>query len=207
VTETISPMPEQIDAQQLAQQLVEQARADGVELVDPGGALRGLTRTVLEPHWTPNCLSIWVTTSTTQPAATARTRAMTPDQDGAHRSRSKARSNRKDDGMPRMIVLIDPALGFTASDMASRWNQSGAATTLEEAKTESPAEGTVFPQQKHVMVLPQNAYPDMTSASAGILEIARELWNRDSSLPEPEVVAYERSTDEIVIQVRQRRSR
>ena len=106
-----------------------------------------------------------------------------------------------------MIILIDPAVGFTASDMALRWNQSWAATTLEDAKTESPAEGTVFPQQKSVVVLPQNAYSDMTSASAHILEIARELWNRVPSLPEPQVVAYERSSDEIVILVRQRRSR
>ena len=48
MTETISPMPEQIDAQQLAQQLVEKARADGVDLVRPGGLLTGLTKTVLE---------------------------------------------------------------------------------------------------------------------------------------------------------------
>jgi putative transposase len=48
VTETISPMPEQIDQQQLAQQLVEQARVDGVDLVGPGGLLTGLTKTVLE---------------------------------------------------------------------------------------------------------------------------------------------------------------
>jgi hypothetical protein len=48
VTETISPMPEQIDAQQLAQQLVERARAEGVDLVGPGGLLAGLTKTVLE---------------------------------------------------------------------------------------------------------------------------------------------------------------
>jgi Transposase, Mutator family len=48
VTETISPMPEQIDQQQLAQQLVQKARAEGVELVGPGGLLAGLTKTVLE---------------------------------------------------------------------------------------------------------------------------------------------------------------
>jgi putative transposase len=33
VTETIEPMAAQIDQQQLAQELVEQARAEGVELV------------------------------------------------------------------------------------------------------------------------------------------------------------------------------
>jgi putative transposase len=48
VTETISPVPEQIDAQQLAQQLVEKARAEGIDLVGPGGLLTGLTKTVLE---------------------------------------------------------------------------------------------------------------------------------------------------------------
>ena len=48
MTETISPVAEQIDTQQLAQQLVEKARADGVDLVGPGGLLTGLTKTVLE---------------------------------------------------------------------------------------------------------------------------------------------------------------
>ena len=33
---------------QIAEQLVERAKADGVELVGPGGLLNGLTRTVLE---------------------------------------------------------------------------------------------------------------------------------------------------------------
>lgn len=37
-----------IDQQQLAQELVEQARAEGVELVGAGGLLTGLTKTVLE---------------------------------------------------------------------------------------------------------------------------------------------------------------
>ena len=48
MTSTIEPMPDRIDQQQLAQQLVEAARADGVELVGPGGLLSGLTKTVLE---------------------------------------------------------------------------------------------------------------------------------------------------------------
>jgi transposase-like protein len=37
-----------IDQQQLAQDLVDRARAEGVELVGPGGLLTGLTKTVLE---------------------------------------------------------------------------------------------------------------------------------------------------------------
>jgi len=48
VTETIEPMPAQIDQQRLAQELVEKARAEGVDLVGPGGLLNGLTKTVLE---------------------------------------------------------------------------------------------------------------------------------------------------------------
>jgi transposase-like protein len=48
MTETIESMTAQIDQQQLAQELVEAARADGVELVGPGGLLTGLTKTVLE---------------------------------------------------------------------------------------------------------------------------------------------------------------
>jgi putative transposase len=48
VTETIEPMPAQIDQRQLARELVEKARAEGVELVGPDGVLTGLTKTVLE---------------------------------------------------------------------------------------------------------------------------------------------------------------
>ena len=48
MTETISSVPEQIDTQQLAQQLVERARLEGVDLVGPDGLLTGLTKTVLE---------------------------------------------------------------------------------------------------------------------------------------------------------------
>ena len=48
MTDTIGPMPARIDQQQLAQDLVEAARAEGVELVGPGGLLTGLTKTVLE---------------------------------------------------------------------------------------------------------------------------------------------------------------
>ena len=43
MTETISPMPEQIDQQQLAQELVDKARAVGLEMAGPGGLLTGLT--------------------------------------------------------------------------------------------------------------------------------------------------------------------
>jgi putative transposase len=48
VTETIEPMPARIDQQQLAEDLVEKARTEGVELIGPGGLPTGLTKTVLE---------------------------------------------------------------------------------------------------------------------------------------------------------------
>src|SRR5689334_19536993 len=48
MTDTIEPMPTQIDQQQLAEELIERARAEGVDLVGPGGLLAGLTKTVLE---------------------------------------------------------------------------------------------------------------------------------------------------------------
>ncbi|TCK21949.1 hypothetical protein EV378_5946 [Pseudonocardia endophytica] len=43
MTETIEPVPDRIDQQQLAQQLIDTAREQGVELVGPGGMLAELT--------------------------------------------------------------------------------------------------------------------------------------------------------------------
>jgi putative transposase len=50
MTETIGFMAttDRIDQQQYARALVEQARAEGVERIGPGGLLTGLTKTVLE---------------------------------------------------------------------------------------------------------------------------------------------------------------
>jgi putative transposase len=48
MTETIESMAAQTDQQQLAQELVEQARAEGVGLVGAGGLLTRLTKSVLE---------------------------------------------------------------------------------------------------------------------------------------------------------------
>ena len=48
MTETITPVPTQIDQQQLARELIEKARTEGVDLVGPEGLLAGLTKTVLE---------------------------------------------------------------------------------------------------------------------------------------------------------------
>lgn len=46
MTDSIEAMAPQVDEQELAEQLVEQARADGVELIGPGGLLTGLTSKV-----------------------------------------------------------------------------------------------------------------------------------------------------------------
>jgi putative transposase len=48
MTDTIEPMATQFGQQQLAKELVERARADGVELVGPDGMLTGLTKSVVE---------------------------------------------------------------------------------------------------------------------------------------------------------------
>ena len=56
MSETIEPMPtnganqvkDRQDLQALAQELVQRARTEGVDLVGPGGLLTGLTKTVLE---------------------------------------------------------------------------------------------------------------------------------------------------------------
>ena len=48
MTDTIEPMAAQIDQQKLAEELVAQAREEGVQLVGPGGLLTGLTKSVVE---------------------------------------------------------------------------------------------------------------------------------------------------------------
>ena len=48
MTETIEPMAAEIDQQRLAQELVEQARAEGVDLAGQGGLLTRLTKSVLK---------------------------------------------------------------------------------------------------------------------------------------------------------------
>ena len=48
MTETIEPVAAQIDQQKLAEEIVAQAREEGVQLVGPGGLLTGLTKSVVE---------------------------------------------------------------------------------------------------------------------------------------------------------------
>jgi hypothetical protein len=48
MTDTIEPMTQAPIDQQFAQDLVDRARAEGVDLTGPGGLLTGLTKQVLE---------------------------------------------------------------------------------------------------------------------------------------------------------------
>jgi hypothetical protein len=48
MSETMEPMATEMDQQELAQQLLAQAREQGIELVGPGGLLNRLTKNVLE---------------------------------------------------------------------------------------------------------------------------------------------------------------
>ena len=48
MSETMDPMATEVDQQELAEQLLAQAREQGVELVGPNGLLNQLTKNVLE---------------------------------------------------------------------------------------------------------------------------------------------------------------
>jgi putative transposase len=48
MTETLPSMADEVDPQQLAEQLLAQAKAQGVDLVGPDGLLNRLTKNVLE---------------------------------------------------------------------------------------------------------------------------------------------------------------
>lgn len=48
MTETLDPMATEVDQQQLAEQLLAQAKEAGIELMGPGGLLNQLTKNVLE---------------------------------------------------------------------------------------------------------------------------------------------------------------
>ena len=48
MTETLDPVAAPVDQQQLAQQLLAQAKAQGIDLMGPNGLLNQLTKSVLE---------------------------------------------------------------------------------------------------------------------------------------------------------------
>ena len=51
MSETLDPVATELDQQQLAEQLLAQAKEQGVELVGPNGLLSQLTKNVLERAW------------------------------------------------------------------------------------------------------------------------------------------------------------
>ena len=48
MTETLDPMADEVDQKQLAEQLLAQAKEQGVELMGPNGLLNQLTKNVLD---------------------------------------------------------------------------------------------------------------------------------------------------------------
>jgi hypothetical protein len=80
MTDTIGPVDglNDDDRQRLAQRLVDQARAQNVDLVGPEGLLTGLTKTVLGPHSRKSSPDTSAMTATTRPVATAATPATAP---------------------------------------------------------------------------------------------------------------------------------
>jgi type III secretion system FlhB-like substrate exporter len=51
MSETLEAMVTTVDQQQLAERLLAQAKAQGIELVGRNGLLRQLTKNVLGPRW------------------------------------------------------------------------------------------------------------------------------------------------------------
>jgi putative transposase len=51
MSETLDPVATELDQRQLAEQLLAQAKEQGIELVGPNGLLNQLTKNVLEPRW------------------------------------------------------------------------------------------------------------------------------------------------------------
>lgn len=67
MTCTIEPVPDRIDQQQLAQQLVEAARADGVELIGPRRvAVRADQDRARHPRSKPRWPSTWAMSTTAE---------------------------------------------------------------------------------------------------------------------------------------------
>ena len=71
-------MADEVDPQQLAEQLLAQAKAQGVDLVGPDGLVNRLTRNVLETALEAEMTSIWATSGTTWPGGAAGTDATAP---------------------------------------------------------------------------------------------------------------------------------
>src|SRR6185295_5631080 len=65
MSETLEFVATEVDQRQLAEQLLAQAKEQGVELVGPNGLLNQLTRTCWRPRWMRRWPSTWAMTNTT----------------------------------------------------------------------------------------------------------------------------------------------
>jgi len=77
-----------VDQKQLAEQLLAQAKEQGVELVGSNGLLNQLTKNVLETALdAERCPSTWAMTSMTRPGGDRGLAQRNSGQDGVHRDR------------------------------------------------------------------------------------------------------------------------
>ena len=78
MSETLEPMATEVDQKQLAEQLLAQAKEQGVELVGPNGPLNQLTKNVLETALDAEMAEHLAMTSMTQPGVAAAIRVTAP---------------------------------------------------------------------------------------------------------------------------------
>jgi putative transposase len=113
MTTTIRVVPDRIDQQQVAQQLVEAARAEEVELVGSDGLLTGLTKTVLETAWEAEMSEHPATTVTTRsgamaatPATGTRIKTVLTDRAGADRGSARPRRRLRPGHRPQAPTTV-----------------------------------------------------------------------------------------------------
>ena len=87
MSETLDPVATELDQRQLAEQLLAQAKEQGVELVGPNGLLNQLTKNVLETALDAEMAEHWAMTNTTRSGAVGQLPQRHPGQDGVHRDR------------------------------------------------------------------------------------------------------------------------
>jgi transposase-like protein len=101
MSETFDPVPNEVDQRQLAEQLLAQAKEQGVELVGRDGLLNQLTKNVLETALDAEMTEHRAMTSMTRPGAAAAARQRHQAQDRTHRDRPG-----RNRGAPRHELLV-----------------------------------------------------------------------------------------------------
>lgn len=89
MSETLDPVAMELDQRQLAEQLLAQAKEQGVELVGPNGLLNQLTKNVLETALDAEMAEHLGYDKHDPAGRGSGTPATTPGQDGAHRDRRR----------------------------------------------------------------------------------------------------------------------